>query len=233
MKSACVTAALLCAGITMSACTATVDGVPSASVPAQGTPLSSVTSTSTPTPAFTLTEALDGFDVYTPTASTPTVDLFTRTVVNVRSWSDKLGTDFPVPVVIPRTDETACLRDRVSRACDTRIEFDVDQLDRDRHDFGDLPVRLVASHEAGHFVIANAGGDTPDTVDDDAEARANCIAGAYLATDPTITASDAGDAFNHTALTQSGPASYDAFRAGFTLIRDGRNPIPTCAQMIG
>lgn len=233
MKSACVTVALLCAGVTLSACSATVDGVPSASVPAQGTPLSSATSTSTPTPAFTLTEALDGFDVYTPDAGVSTADLFTRVVANVRNWSDKLGTDFPIPVVIPRTNETACLRDRVSRACDTRIEFDVDQLDRDRADFGDLPVRLVAAHEAGHFVISAAGGDTPDTVDDDAEARANCIAGAYLATDPTITAQDAGTAFNHTPLTTSGPASYDAFRAGFTMIRDGRNPIPTCAQMIG
>lgn len=223
---------LVCVTLTLSACTATVDGTPTSAHNAQGTPLSPTSETS-PAQTFTLPAELDGFDPFTDTKDLDTRALFTRVVVDVSAWSDALGTDIATPVAIPRSTETACLRDRLARACDTRIEYDVDQLQEDRDAFGDLPVRTVAAHEAGHFVVAAAGGDTASTVDDDAEARANCVAGAYLATDPAITAQSAGDAFMRTPLPQAGDGSYTAFRAGFTMIRNGENPISTCALMLG
>ncbi|WP_079610406.1 hypothetical protein [Mycobacteroides abscessus] len=160
--------------------------------------------------------------------------LFTSVVVNTARWSRALGTDLTVPVAVPRTDPTACLiTDRVARACDDRIEYDVDQLTADRDAFGDTPVRLIAAHETGHFIIAAMGGDTPNTSDEDSEARANCVAGAYIATDPAITSSAAGDAYNRTPLPRAGQGSYTAFQRGFTTLRKGVNPLSVCAGVSG
>lgn len=226
---------LLCALTTVVVgCSATVAGTPTPAERApvaQGTPLS--TSPQSPT-ANPLPSELDGFTITSDTEDMDTETLFTSVVVNTARWSRALGTDLSVPVAVPRTNPTACLIiHRVARACDDRIEYDVDQLTEDRSAFGDLPVRLIAAHETGHFIIAAMGGDTPNTTDTDSEARANCIAGAYIATDPAITSSTAGEAYNRTPLPQAGQGSYTAFQRGFTTLREGVNPLSLCVGVTG
>ena len=215
---------LLCALTTVvTGCSATVAGfpTPASTVPiAQGTPLS--TTTASPAPSTRSTGSL----------SLPA--LFDATVSGVIAYVEDLGVEVDTPVAIPRTDTTMCLLSgAVARTCGSVIEYDAPQLTEDRTRYGDLPIRAIAAHETGHIVMSSLGADTASTPDADSEARANCITGAFLATDPAITSSTAGEAYNRTPLPRAGQGSYDAYRAGFTMSRDGVDPIPTCARMLG
>ncbi|MBN7484553.1 hypothetical protein P5W04_10305 [Mycobacteroides abscessus subsp. abscessus] len=240
MNRAISTALIPLCALTIAGCTQTTEGSAVAGTGHVNTASPSRTTTTSPTTtsttaSLTLPEQLDTF---IPTSPEELSQRTTQEVAeiarssSVHMW-DLLGTELGSPVLIPRTVQGGCLSDATAHAeavyCNKRIEYRDDLITEKRERYGDLYPVLIIAHEVGHVLSAATGTNDGVSVEV-SEQRANCAAGAFLSTIPSMTAREAGTLFQESTLTEAGQGSYTAFRAGFDLTRSGVNPTQQCAH---
>ncbi|QSM92980.1 hypothetical protein I3U40_18155 [Mycobacteroides abscessus subsp. abscessus] len=239
-----IAAALLPLSALAAGCSTNADpttGVTSPHSSSNETTTSARTTTTTSSPVapesaeLTLPAELSSF---TPSSPESWSSMSTRQLVNAaRSNSGNmwklLGTDLGTPVILPRTTSSGCLAevgiDTEAVYCQNHIEYRDDLITDQRDAHGDLYPVLIIAHEMGH-VLSAAAGTNDGTPDDVAEQRANCAAGAFLSTIPSVTAREAGLLFQQSSLADAGQGSYTAFRDGFDLTRSGVNPTDKCTH---
>ncbi|MEY8013935.1 hypothetical protein [Mycobacterium servetii] len=218
------TLAALGMALSISACSQTVEGHPTAS----HTETVPVVEAGTPTPTPASVPAPPTGDVPQPRRELTVAELVPAIVANATAYWSEHGEKFPLPGVVADVNANPCpWHDDMAAMCDGVVYYDSTAVEGLRRDSGDLAVAEVFGHEVGHAVEHYAGRDQVDHTT--LEARADCASGAFIAARFTqVTEDRATEVFNQTEMFGTDGIPTRAFRAGFEAARNNADVVDVC-----